>query len=55
MSEPRRPNTPRRRGGGVLARLAPVVWIAVLLAFWLLMVEWKMLPELVSATFDTLS
>jgi hypothetical protein len=31
------------------ARFAPVVWIAVLLASWFVIVEWKMLPDVVSA------
>jgi hypothetical protein len=32
------------------ARFAPVVWIAVLLASWFVIVEWRMLPDVVSAT-----
>jgi hypothetical protein len=45
----------RRRGASRhYAQFAPVVWIAVLLACWLVIVEWKMLPELVSATMAAL-
>jgi hypothetical protein len=44
--EPKRPNRPRRSH----AQFAPVVWIAVLLASWFVIVEWKMLPDVVSAT-----
>jgi hypothetical protein len=39
----------RRRRPRRHARFAPVVWIAVLLASWFLIVEWKMLPDVVSA------
>ncbi len=44
----------KRRAGRSHAQLAPVVWIAVLLASWLIIVEWKMLPDLVSATMAAL-
>ena len=40
----------RRRTGRIPPQLAPVVWIAVLLAAWLVIVEWPMLPELLNAT-----
>ena len=44
--DPKRPNRARRSH----APFIPVVWIAVLLASWFLIVEWKMLPDVVSAT-----
>jgi hypothetical protein len=31
-----------------------VIWIAILLASWLLIVEWKTLPELMNATMGAL-
>ena len=40
----------RRRPRRSHAQFAPVVWIAVLLASWFVIVEWKMLPDMVSAT-----
>lgn len=43
-----------RRASRAPAQFVPVVWIAVLLAFWFLIVEWKMLPELISATMAAL-
>ena len=43
-----------RRGGWNHPQLGPVIWIAILLASWLLMVEWKTLPELMSATMGAL-
>ena len=39
-----------RRASRGATQFIPVVWIAVLLASWFLIVEWKMLPELVTAT-----
>ena len=36
-----------RRAGLNRAQFAPVVWIAVLLASWFLIVDWKMVPDLV--------
>jgi hypothetical protein len=39
----------RRRAGRVPPQFGPVVWIAVLLAAWFLIVEWPMLPELLNA------
>jgi hypothetical protein len=44
-----------RRAGRSHRRLAPIVWIVILLASWLLIVEWRDLPELVSATMAALS
>jgi hypothetical protein len=35
--------------------IAPLMWIVVLLASWLLIVEWRMLPELVNATMAVLT
>jgi len=43
-----------RRGGRTYPELGPVIWIAVLLASWLLIVEWKTLPELMNATIGVL-
>jgi hypothetical protein len=34
--------------------LGPVIWIAILLASWLLIVEWNTLPELMNATVGAL-
>jgi hypothetical protein len=31
-----------------------VVWIVLLLAFWFLIAEWKMLPEVIGATLAAL-
>jgi hypothetical protein len=39
-----------RRAGRSHLHVAPLVWIVALLASWLLIIEWRMLPELVSAT-----
>ncbi len=36
------------------AQFVPVVWIAVLLASWFVIGEWKMLPDLISATMAAL-
>lgn len=50
-------NTETKRTNGARrshAQLGPVVWIAVLLASWLVIVEWKMLPDMVSATMAAL-
>ena len=44
-----------RRAGRSHRRLAQLVWIVILLASWLLIVEWRDLPELVSATMAALS
>ncbi len=43
-----------RRGGRNYPELGPVIWIAILLASWLLIVEWKTLPELMNATVGLL-
>ena len=55
MNDPRTTKPSPRRRTGALSGLVPVVWIAVLLAFWFLAVEWKMLPDLFSATIQVLS
>jgi hypothetical protein len=41
----------RKRGH---PQFLPIVWIAVLLGFWVAVVEWQMLPDLVSATMAAL-
>lgn len=43
-----------RRAGRNYPELVPVIWIAILLASWLLIVQWKTLPELMSATMGVL-
>jgi hypothetical protein len=44
----------RHRRARRRAELVPVVWIAILLASWLIVADWKMLPDLVSATVAAL-
>ena len=34
--------------------LGPVIWIAILLAAWLAIAEWRLLPEMVNATMAAL-
>jgi hypothetical protein len=43
-----------RHGGRSYPELGPVIWIAILLASWLLIVEWQTLPELMNATMGVL-
>ena len=43
-----------RRTGWGHRQLIPVVWIVVLLASWFVIVDWRMLPDLVSATMAAL-
>ena len=43
-----------RRGGRNSQEWGPVIWIAILLASWLLIVQWKTLPELMNATMGAL-
>jgi hypothetical protein len=43
-----------RRGGRNSPEWGPVIWIAILLASWLLIVQWKTLPELMNATMGAL-
>jgi len=43
-----------RRTGRSHAQLIPVVWIVVLLASWLVIADWKMLPDLITATMASL-
>ena len=44
----------KREGRARHAQFATVLWIAVLLGSWLVIVEWKMLPDLVNATMAAL-
>jgi hypothetical protein len=44
---------PRRAARGH-ARFAPVVWIVVLLALWIVLVDWRTLPDLIHATMAAL-
>lgn len=43
-----------RRGGRGYPELGPMIWIAILLASWLLIVEWQTLPEFMNATMGAL-
>jgi hypothetical protein len=43
-----------RRAARSYAQFIPVVWIVVLLASWFVIVDWKMLPDLVNATMAAL-
>jgi hypothetical protein len=45
---PDRSANPGRRTRSTHA-IVPLIWIAVLLASWIMIAEWKMLPELVNA------
>ena len=45
---------PRHRSRLSFAPLVPLMWVAVLLACWFVIGEWKMLPEMVSATMAAL-
>jgi hypothetical protein len=50
MDRQRTPDPDRKRRTGLnRAQFAPVVWIAVLLASWFLIVDWKMVPDLFMA------
>ena len=49
-TESNRTNRARRN----YAQFGPVLWIAVLLGAWFLIGEWKMLPDMVSATMAAL-
>ena len=40
----------RRRMGRTTLQLVPVLWIAILLVFWFVIVEWKELPDLLTST-----
>ncbi len=44
----------KRRSGRAYAHFGPFIWIAVLLTFWFVVSEWRMLPEMVSATMAAL-
>jgi hypothetical protein len=55
MNEPRDRDAARRRHAGRNhTAFGPVVWIAFLLVSWFVLVEWKMLPDVVSATMGAL-
>jgi hypothetical protein len=43
-----------RRAGRSRAQFIPVLWIAVLLGAWFVIVDWRMLPDLISATMAAL-
>jgi hypothetical protein len=43
-----------RRSGRNHAQFAPVVWILVLLASWLVIVEWQTLPDWANAALAAL-
>ena len=36
------------------AQFVPVVWIVVLLGLWLVIADWKMLPDLITGTMAAL-
>jgi hypothetical protein len=50
----RSPNPPRRLGRGH-PEWGPVIWIAILLTSWLVIAEWRMLPELMNAALAAIS
>lgn len=55
MNDPRDRESARPRHAGRNHKaFGPMVWIAFLLASWLVIVEWKMLPDVVSATMGAL-
>jgi hypothetical protein len=43
-----------RHGGRGHGHYAALMWIAVLLASWVVIVQWKMVPELINATMAAL-
>ena len=45
---------PPRRAGRGHAQLIPLVWIVVLLALWYVIVDWKALPDLITAAMASL-
>jgi len=47
----RGPNRSRREGH---LGAGPVIWIAIMLAAWLAIAEWRTVPELVNATMAAL-
>jgi hypothetical protein len=49
----RNSNRPRA-GDRPYPGLGPAIWIAILLACWAVIAEWRMLPELVSAAMAAL-
>ena len=54
MHKLQNPDSTRPRRGWGHAQLAPVVWIVVLLALWIVLVDWRTLPDLVKATMAAL-
>jgi hypothetical protein len=49
-TEPGRAGRTRRS----YAQFGPVLWIAILLAIWFLIGEWKMLPDIIGGTMAAL-
>jgi hypothetical protein len=43
-----------RRTGRSFAQFVPVVWIVILLALWLVIANWRMLPDLITGTMAAL-
>jgi len=43
-----------RRTARSYAQIVPVVWIVVLLALWYVIVDWKALPDLITAAMASL-
>ena len=43
-----------RRTVRTYAQIVPVVWIVVLLALWYVIVDWKALPDLITAAMASL-
>lgn len=50
----RSPNRPRRPGRAH-PEWGPVIWIAILLTSWLVIAEWRILPELMNAALAAIS
>ncbi|MEJ0020610.1 MAG: hypothetical protein WDN25_29495 [Acetobacteraceae bacterium] len=42
------------RGPRTTGQWAPILWIVILLVAWFVIVEWEMLPNLISATMAAL-
>ena len=55
MNQPRDRDAARpRRAGRNHTPIGAVLWIALLLVSWFVIVEWRMLPDVVSATMAAL-
>ena len=55
MDKSHNPGSQRsRRAGRSHAQFIHVLWIVVLLGAWFVIVDWKMLPDLISATMAAL-